>query len=389
MTEYEMQFSDIVKYLKNKSKTILTFTSVIVAITIVYSLIMPQTFSSSGQLMPPRKEGGSGGLSAFLQTVSGGGLGLTGMGKNTESQLYNGILTSRSVDEYIIKKLNLSKDDLFKGMTTNEITEFLRDNIAVTVQKNNIIAIDFDLKTGHFSSTEEKKHTAEMSANIINAAIEGLDSVLRYQSTSNANRSKEYVEEELINYYSQLDTVEKELQKYQSNNNILEIDEQFRAMVEQTLIAGTELSIAEAELNIARKEFSDNSPQLKAIKEKYKTLTGQYNNIQTGGLKGNDAYAIPFRKMPELARQYASLYRKRKILEEVILYLETQKHQEAITSARDIPTVDILDLAITPEKRSAPSRKMMLIISFFFGIMISSIYVLYDGYKKNLLVNQS
>ena len=54
----------------------------------------------------------------------------------------------------------------------------------------------------------------------------------------------------------------------------------------------------------------------------------------------------------------------------VLTYLETQKHQEAIQEEKDIPVVQVLDTAIEPRFKYSPSRGKILFISTFISTVI-------------------
>ena len=54
----------------------------------------------------------------------------------------------------------------------------------------------------------------------------------------------------------------------------------------------------------------------------------------------------------------------------VISYLETQRHQEAIEEEKAIPIIEVLDYAIKPDKRFAPKRGTILIVSTFVTTIV-------------------
>lgn len=381
----EFNLSLIIKLIKLYKKKIIKITLSIMIITVIFSFIMPYTYSVEAILMPPKKEKSSGGLSSFLQSFSGGGLSLASVGKSNQSKLYAAMLSSRTVVEYTIRKNNLDSSKYFDDTEHYKIVKQLREEITSDVGKNGLIQLEFGLQTSFFASSEEKKEVAILAADIVNYAVEGLDSVLRAQSMISANLSKTYIVKELDKYYIKLDSIEAELEAYQSQNNVLEIEEQLKAIMEQAVTTGAELSIADAEYRIANAEFNSDAPQLKVAREKYESLAEQYKNIQTGGLFESDKFSISLDKMPKIARKYATLLRDQKIMQEVMLYLETQRHQEGIAANRNVPTVDVLDMAVVPEKQSAPSKKMMLLLSIILGFIFAVIYILFDVSRKGIL----
>jgi uncharacterized protein involved in exopolysaccharide biosynthesis len=175
------------------------------------------------------------------------------------------------------------------------------------------------------------------------------------------------------------------MEKFQSEHKVLAIEEQTTAIVQQAIEVGKELAEAKVELAVLSNELNPNSAQIKAIKDKVLTLQNQYESIQTGGLVESDAFAFPLKQVPTLLKEYARLLRERKVLEQVTLYLETQRHQEAIQEKKDIPIVEVLDKAEVPYKRIAPSRKIIAILSFSLSLLFALGYVLIRAYKQGII----
>ena len=207
---------------------------------------------------------------------------------------------------------------------------------------------------------------------------------MKENSNSSAKSSRIYIEGEIAKYSKQLDSVALLLQNFQETNNVLEIEEQTKAIVQSAIDIGSQIIKAEYELNLAKLQMTPNSEKVNILKEQVELLKSQYTQVQSGGL-GSDKFSIPLSKVPDLARQFATLYRDRTILEKVILYLETQKHQEYIQEEKDTPVIEVLDEAYLPFKKSAPQRGLILILGTILFLVGTSIYVVYKAYKKGAL----
>jgi uncharacterized protein involved in exopolysaccharide biosynthesis len=89
-------------------------------------------------------------------------------------------------------------------------------------------------------------------------------------------------------------------------------------------------------------------------------------------------------------KEYANLIRDQKILEQVKLFLETQKYQESIQEESDVPTVEVLDSAQIPKIRISPNRKIMLVLAFFLSLTGASLFLIIRGVvKQNLIKKES
>ncbi len=377
------------KLILRKKRLFLSIVLGVTTVMILISYLLPHKYESYSSLMPPsNKEGG--GLSSFFQSFAGGAgsMMLGGLGKSNKSGVYADILQSRSVAEHVNQSLNLKsyqpyddfENDLF-------LLDYLRKNIEVVVEKTSgIISVYSVAETSYFPSEDDKAQAAKMAADIVNAAINGLDKVLREKSISSAKQTRIYIQNEIDNYKKELEKIEIALEKFQSENKVLSIEEQTAAIVQQAIEVGKELAEAKVELALYANELNSQSAQMKSQQKKVATLEAQYDNIQSGGLTSSDAFAFPLNKVPSLLKDYARLFRDRKVLEQVIIYLETQKHQEAIQEKKDIPVVEVLDKAEIPYKRIAPSRKIIAILSLLLSAVFSVVFIVFKAYREGLII---
>lgn len=372
----EFTFINLLKLMKSEWKILV---SVIVSFTVflaVYSLIMPVQFEAEASIYPPESEKGGGGLSSLLQGFSGGGLSLGSLGGDKKGDLFMEILKSRTLVEIVISKLDLYNKQIFTEMDSNQVIDEMRDMINVYKSKYGIFIVTGNYRTGYFASDSASQYAAWMSAQIANEALFAIDSILRLRSVSSARMSRIYIEEEVQNYRQKLDSLAREIEQFQSANNVLELDKQTLAIVEHAVNIGTQLAETELKLKLAQNEFSDNAPLVQNLKKEYQILKNQYEKIQSGGLTDSDEFSIPLKRVPELIRIYADLMRDRKIFEQVIIYLETQKHQEAIQEKRNIPIVEVLDHARVPDKKVKPKRVMMVLTGFLIVSVVTIIFLI-------------
>ncbi len=384
-TEAKIESIGISKFFeiyKKHSKIIWIIVFVACVVTFIFSLIMPHTYKTYTTVMPP-KQGENTGLSGILQNFAGGlPSGLPSLGSsNNQSLVLADILRSRAIAEYLIKELKLKQLPQYDGMTNNELIEYLQENFKVDVEKTGLIVFQTSAKTCFFASSQEKQATKQLAKKFADEAVKGLDLIVRSKNTSAAKKSRMYIEKELAKYREKSDSIDNILENFQRTNRVLKIDDQTQALVKQAIEVGLQLAKAEMELNIAKNELSKDNPYLIQQQNIVNQLRKQYNAVQSGGLTGSDGFSIPFDKIPSLAREYANLYRDKKIVEQIIMYLETQRHQEAIQENRDVPTVEVLDKAFVPDKQSSPNKKLMLLLTFVISFILVLMYFTYKEFR--------
>ncbi len=353
----------------------LVFTSLVM----LYSFIAPYQYEAETKLMPPSQSEGTTGLGSLLQGFTGSEIFMGNIGQNNQLMLFMGILKSRAVAKYIYDSLALNRHVFFENLPEEDVIDYITRNLTVQIDKSGILNVYFLLSSPWFSNLEYINETARLSAEIANTSFKALNHIIRTKNISKSKQIRLHIEKMLQDYKIRLDSIESELEAFKRKHKVISIDEQTQAILTQAVSVGVELTKAEIEYNIASQQYNTNSPQIKALQEAIQALQRQYQKVQQGGLIQQDVFSIPLENIPALERVYTSLIRDQKILNQVILYLETQRHQEAIQEEKDVPVVIQLDEAITPHKRVAPKRMLMLIISLFLSFSISTGVVIIRG----------
>lgn len=373
-----ISFEDITKKIKQKKFKIITIIFSIVVIVGIYTLIAPQTYMSYASLMPPEQKSG-GGLSSFLQNV-GGIIDLGDSQSDAKSKLMQTILGSRSVSEIIYEKLDLQNHVFFKKMKKQDILNIVPNLIGVDIEKSGVIIINGTATTGYLPSDKEKKIAAQLSADVANTAIVALNKILIEKSNSSAKSSRIYIEGEIKKYQIQLDSVALALEVFQTKNKVLALEEQTQAIVTSAIEVNSMLNKKKTQLYLAKIQYSPNSPQVTSLESEVEFLEKQSLELQNGD--SQDAFAIPLSQVPKLTKEYLELFRNKKVLINVLSYLETQKHQEAIQEEKDTPIVEVLDGAIVPDKRYAPKRANIVFITTFVSTIVVLSLFFYISYRE-------
>ena len=119
---------------------------------------------------------------------------------------------------------------------------------------------------------------------------------------------------------------------------------------------------------------------LLALKKKLNQLNQEYDKFNID----SDDYLIAFSDVPELGMQLSKLLRTVKIKNEVYLLLQQQYYKERIQENRDVPTIDILDEAIPPEKQVSPRLVYSTIVSSVFVFFLLSTFIILRDRKITL-----
>jgi uncharacterized protein involved in exopolysaccharide biosynthesis len=78
--------------------------------------------------------------------------------------------------------------------------------------------------------------------------------------------------------------------------------------------------------------------------------------------------------MPRLSLEFGKLLRDVKIQETLFGLLTEQYEHAKIQEAKDTPTIQVLDVAKLPEKKSRPKRLIILAIAGGLSVILSMLY---------------
>jgi len=349
----------------------------VILIFLILFFIYPQSYQSVVTVLPPEKNSQMGGLSSLL-----GGNGdisdlINGGMAGGNSQLFMEILKSRTAAEYVIKKHNLlafyNTDDIYAAVKK------LGNNLNIELTKEGIIKLDVTVSTHFFPLfSNERKFVRLLSADLSNSFIEALDNINRNKLTSKAKKAREYIEGQIIITKGLLDSVETSLMSFQKSNKTFALPEQVKAAIDAASKIKVEIATTEIELGMVQSNLKEDNRTLVALRSKLEQLREQYNKMEMG----SQDYLVSFKEVPQLGRELASLLREVKIQNEVYLLLQQQYYKEKIQENRDLPTVDILDEAIPPQKPTGPRVIFSSIIGGVFVFMLISLIIIYSEQKK-------
>lgn len=376
-----MEFKNILKTIWTYRKFLIKYTIIIsVLIFVLLFLFFPISYQSTVTVLPPEKNTNMGGISALLGNNGSPDISnlISGGLSNANSQLFVEIIKSRTAAEYVIRKNNLIS--FFNAEDMEEAVNKLQKKIEIEVSKEGIIKLSAELSTNVFPLLgDEKTKVRKLSADVANTYIEALDYLNRKKLSSKARNAREYIEDQIVKTRYTLDSVEISLSNFQKTNKTISLPEQVKNSIETAAKIKSEIVKTEIELGLAEKNMRDNNQALLSLREKLHQLNEQYSKIEVG----SPDYQMSFKEVPELGKTLSSLLREVKIQNEVYLMLQQQYYKEKIQENKDIPTIEILDIAIPPKKPSGPRMFLASGLGGFSAFALLSLLLVYSE-NKNL-----
>lgn len=336
------------------------------------ALLIPAKYESTISIMPPDATSSTAG--AMMAALAGKGSSeLAGMatsllGGKTDSALFVTLLGSRTVQLQIVKRFELQK------VYWDRYDEDARKTLASRT------AISEDRKSGVITiAVRDRK--PQRAHDIAQAYVEELNRLLNQVSTSSARRERTFIEQRLVVVKSDLEDAEKRFSAFASKNTALDIKEQTKAMVDSAALLQGQIVASESELQSLEQIYTGNNVRVRALRARIDELKRQMDKV--GGTDASLAEDATqpgelypsIRKLPLLGVEWADLYRRMKIQETIYELLNQQYELARIQEAKEIQTVNIVDSANIPEKKSSPPRLLIIGVLSMFSVILGAVWI--------------
>lgn len=347
-------FRDYLLVLLKYKKLIMLVTSITVAITVAYSLTLPNIYTSKAMILPSEDDKGM--MGAMLSQMGGLSGMAGGLGGPTKTELYVTMLKSETVKDPIIDHFNLL--EVYKVQFRSDAYLLLDRNANITTgKKDGVVTISIDDKD------------PKRAAAIANAYVEELGKVAAGLSMTGAGRNRAFLEKQLLAAKADLQRAEDAMKQFQSRNKAVDVTQQAKASIEGVAQLRGQLAAQEVQLGTLRQQFTEESQEVKTARSTVANIKKQIDRLE--GNNGGDS--IPsVGSVPGLGQEYVRLLREFKIQETLVEMLSKQYEMVKITEVKDVSPFQVLQKAREPERKSKPSRSNMVKIALIVSLLASA-----------------
>ncbi len=283
--DQEINLLELLHVIARRKDLIIKLCGAAVILSVCYSLALKNIYTATAKLLPPQRESG-GGLSALLGQAGGlAGLAAGGMGLGGSTDLYMGILKSRSVADAVVKRLNLQKE--FKSKTPEDARRTLEGRVKFQAGKDGIISIAAN-------SRDPAK-----AALLANTFVDELSRRSVQLNLSKVGTERIFLEKRLDVVKQALKNAENDMKTFQERYKTFRADSQAAAAIEGIARLQADIVTKEVQLATLRNSMTDESNEVRSLKAGISKLKSQLGAM-TGA--GGDSNVIPAAgNMPGLA----------------------------------------------------------------------------------------
>jgi uncharacterized protein involved in exopolysaccharide biosynthesis len=366
-TEDEINLLELLRVVIRNLPLIVKITAAVAILSIIYSLTLKNVYTAKATLLPPQKDSGGGGAAALLASMGGGLGGLVG-GLGGSADLYLGILKSRSLTDAVIKKLDLHNE--FKSKNADSTRAAIQGLVKFQTGKDGIITITADygdpVKAALFANTFiDELQKKSMQLNLTKASTE-----------------RSFLEKRLVVVKQDLKSAEEEMKSFQEKNKTIKADSQAAAAIEAVARLKAEVVTKEVQLAALRHSMTDESAEVRTVLAELTKLRSQMNSMSGAGDVGGVIPSVG--NAPSIGVEYVRRLRELKTQEALFEQLAKQFEMAKISEARDSSSLQVLDEAVAPLRKSKPKRSLIVILSTVTAFFCSVFVVFIKEYLAKL-----
>ncbi|TSK06131.1 MAG: lipopolysaccharide biosynthesis protein [Geobacter sp.] len=364
--ELEINLLELMHVIVKRKMLILKMCGLAAVTSVLFSLALPNIYSATAKVLPPQKEA-SGGLSALIGQA-GGLAGLATGGFGGGSDLYIGILKSRSVADAVIQRLDLTR--VYQAKNLESARNELENAVTVQAGKDGIISI--------VATDKEPKRSALLA----NTFVDELSRTTVRLNLSKAGTERVFLEKRLALVERDLKAAEEDLKSFTQRNKIVQVDSQAKASIESIARLKAELASKEVQLAVLRSQLTEQSPEVKAVQTAIRRLK---EDLTAFAGNSSDGLGIPsLGNVPSVGLEYSRKLRELKTQEAIFEQLTKQYELAKLNEAKDSSALQVLDQAVVPVKKSKPSRALIVILATVSAFFVSLIVVFLQDYIARL-----
>lgn len=329
------------------------------------AFFLPVKYTAETVIVTPQQSQPS--MSTLAQLSGGGSAALSGLsllsgfGLRNAADLYVGILRSRTIADSLIDRFHLKQ--VYDDKNYYWARKHLGRNTTIRAGKDTLIHIQVD------------DRSPDRAAKLANAYVEELAQHDANTALTEAKTRRVFFEQQLAIQKEQLADAEIALKNTQQSTGLVIPTGQAEAMIRSASQLQAEILSRQAQLEGLKTYVTEDNPRYQMVKREIGTLQAELAKLRQGNHVAGQP-EVPVEQLPEAALKYLRKYRDVKYHEALFEALARQYEAARLDEANAGSPLQIIDKAVTPERKSWPPRIWIIVAGTLFAAIGASFWVL-------------
>jgi len=369
----EISILDLFRALRWQRWMITRAVLIATALTAAVAFVLPKKYTAEAVILTPQQTQSS--LSAVAQLAglgSASGLSslglLSGFGLRNQSDLYVGILESRTIADALIDKFNLKR--AYDVSDSHSARKRLKRNTSVKAGRDTLIHVRVE------------DRVPQRAAQLANAYVDELAEQNSRFALTEASQRRLFYESQLVKEKDALADAEVALRDTQQSTGLVAPTGQAEGLIRAVSQLHAEILSREAQMEAMKTYATDTNPRFQVAQREVGALRSELAKLERGNhVPGTPEVAAG--QLPEAGLQYLRKYRNVRYHETLFEILAKQYEAARLDEAKSAPLVQVIDRAVTPERKSWPPRALLIIGAALVTALLSSLWACYRHASSN------
>ena len=336
------------------------------------SLLIPNIYTGTASVLPPQQS--QSGSSAILGQLGAlGGMSGSALGLKNPSDLYIGMLNSRTVADSIIERFKLQSVYDTKTLTDTRLT--LSSSSTIGSGKEGIIVIDV------------KDKDPKRAAALANGYVEELQRLTQTLAITEASRRRLFFEKQLLQSKQLLVDAEVSLKVMQEKSGLIQLNGQAEALIKSSADLRAQIASKEVALSAMQTFATGSNPEYMRARQELVGLREQLKKMESGLNQGSGDLLVGSGRIPEAGLEYVRRVRDVKYAETIFELMSKQFEIAKLDEAKDSSIIQVLDVAIVPDKKSKPNRGVIVVSTILFVGILTMFWILASEFLRKMKEN--
>jgi len=331
---------------------------VLTVTAIVAMIAAPQRFTATATLMPSMDQGTLVLLGGSVAEAGSLSAMLTGGLFTTPADIYLDLMNSRSVRESLIVRMDLIKYYHDKNMDEALLT--LDSHLSSSVTPSGMIVIEFTDKD------------PKLATDAVNSTIAILDEFNQRIIVTKGRKMRQFLDKRLVEIQDSIQSIGDSLVALQSKYKTLGIPEEVDAVISTYSQIKAQLIAKQYMLDALLQYATPDHPDVVALRRDISSLQGRLSQMEKSGPGGFGAgFGVGFDSLPGVMVEVQKLQQEFEVQGAVYEEMVQQYEMAKLLEKRDAPTLQVVDPARVPQKKSWPKRTLFILASVVASIIFA------------------
>ena len=320
---------------------------------ILTAVLLKPVFTASTVILPPQ-QGQSASALLTSEVSSLASLGASSaLSLKSPNDMYVGILGSREIADHLIDRFQLM--NVYHKKTHLDARKELRRNTDFDAAKDGLIYINVE------------DHDPQRAAALANAYVEELHQANSRLAISQAAQRRLFYDDKLAEEKKVLDAAEEDLKQTQERNGLVQLSGQAEITIRSIASMQAEIASREVELGTIRTYATEENPAVTRLQQEIAALRSQLSKMENSEVSQSPGNTqVPAARVPEVGLEYLRKLREARFHESLYELMAKQRGIASLEEADSAPVIQVVDHAEPPERKSGPSR-LLVVLAFTLG----------------------